>query len=129
MVTDNKNGELSTISLTSNSEVSFTVHHDVKIDDVLPVIGCLGCLDYFHITRSLNDKHSDITYTRIHTGDVMEDVMDSNMVTVTDYKNGDLSTIRTDTVPFLLFNMLFIFSRTEKDEHQGIEMSHRNYNE
>ena len=75
MVTDNKNAELSTISLTSNSEVSFTVHHDVKIDDVLPVIGCLGCLDYFHITRSLNDNHSDITYTRIHTGDVMEDVI------------------------------------------------------
>jgi serine/threonine protein kinase len=64
------------------------IHRDVKSANVLLDRGCLGRIGDFGIARSLNDNHSGITCTHMHT----EHVMGTQVYMAPEYKNGELST-------------------------------------
>jgi serine/threonine protein kinase len=70
-----------------HSEVR-VIHLDVKSANVLLDRGCLGRIGDFGIARSLNDNHSGITSTHMHT----EHVMGTQVYMAPEYKNGELST-------------------------------------
>ncbi len=70
-----------------HSEVC-VIHGDVKSATVLLDRGCQGRIGDFGIASSLNDNHTVITSTHMHT----EHVMDTKVYMVPEYKNGELST-------------------------------------
>ncbi len=82
-----------------HSEV-FVIHRDVKSANVQLDRGCLGRIGDFHIARYLNDNHSGITSTYMHT----EHAIGTQVYMVPVYhRGGELSTkVDTDWVCGLL---------------------------
>jgi serine/threonine protein kinase len=70
-----------------HSEVR-VIHRDVKSANVLLDRGCQGRIGDFGIARSLNDNHSGITSTHMHT----EHVMGTQVYMAPEYIHGELST-------------------------------------
>jgi serine/threonine protein kinase len=69
-----------------HSEVR-VIHRDVKSANVLLDRGCHGRVGDFGIARSLNDNHSGIAVTHMHT----EHVMGTQVYMAPEYLKGKLS--------------------------------------